>query len=173
MSCVARRYRGYAPVAGQGVSTQIVLGTEAMIALAGGAGAVARYALVRLAVNRAVTMTLLINVAGSLLLGCSIGLMTLNGEGSLWLLAAGFCGGFTTFSSFALHVLDAGRDDRLGHRVFKANGLVVAHVSVCLIAVLFGWAIVGGTVGGCCAYHLASQAGQHDCNTTHDKPGSG
>lgn len=49
--------------------------------------------------------TLLINVAGSLLLGILLGYSVKQGnwsENSLLFLTTGLCGGFTTFSTFAL-----------------------------------------------------------------------
>lgn len=52
--------------------------------------------------------TLLVNVSGSLLLGVVVGLADLGsagGPGGLALIGIGFCGAFTTFSSFALDLV--------------------------------------------------------------------
>jgi CrcB protein len=50
--------------------------------------------------------TILVNVAGSFLLGAFSG-MALSGE-TLALLGTGFCGALTTYSSFAVHAHDLG-----------------------------------------------------------------
>lgn len=80
------------------------------VGLGGAAGSIARYA-VTLAVSRVWAKplplaTLGINLAGSLLIGLIWGLASRHLWGNahtLWLLfATGLCGGFTTFSAFAL-----------------------------------------------------------------------
>jgi len=80
-----------------------------MVALGGAAGSVARYG-TGIIVNKIVQhtypfSTFFINILGCFLIGLLAGL----GQRSAWmqangwlLLATGFCGGFTTFSSFAL-----------------------------------------------------------------------
>jgi CrcB protein len=80
-----------------------------MVALGGAAGSMSRYG-VGIMVNKYVQhtypfATFLINILGCFLIGLLFGL----GQRSEWmqtggwaLLATGFCGGFTTFSSFAL-----------------------------------------------------------------------
>lgn len=53
--------------------------------------------------------TFAVNAAGSLLIGILLG--TLGSKTAVWLLVVGFCGGFTTFSSFsvdAVRLLRAG-----------------------------------------------------------------
>ncbi len=51
--------------------------------------------------------TLLVNVAGSFVLGLVVGATT--EPGTLALLGTGFCGGLTTYSAFAVHTRDLGR----------------------------------------------------------------
>jgi fluoride ion exporter CrcB/FEX len=139
------------------MSTGVSIGAEMVIAAAGGAGAVARYGLGLLAVHRAVVLTLLINIAGSLLLAWVIGTMALHGQETLLLVAAGFCGGFTTFSSFALQVHNVALQEPkvalqgpnqlhstehgalVEHRLLKASALVLLHICACLVAALLGW----------------------------------
>src|SRR5687767_1413161 len=82
----------------------------ALIALGGAAGSVVR-ALIALALpSRFPWATLLINVTGSLLIGwlmVRIGPAEQSSASSLRsLLVVGFCGGFTTFSTFSWQTLD-------------------------------------------------------------------
>lgn len=51
--------------------------------------------------------TLLVNVAGSALLGLLVGVGI--GTTAWAFLAVGFCGGLTTYSAFAVHTVDLGR----------------------------------------------------------------
>lgn len=78
-----------------------------LVFLGGGAGSVLRF-LISKTLNNSFQPyflgTFLVNIIGSLLIGLIIGL-TLKGnyltENQALLLATGFCGGFTTFSTFA------------------------------------------------------------------------
>lgn len=84
--------------------------------------------------------TWLINVSGSLLLGI---LYALSAEdhlsGQLWLLlGVGFCGGYTTFSTFGKEVIDL-----LLERYWKAACLyVVTSLILSLFAVWCGWQLM-------------------------------
>ena len=109
------------------------------VAVAGAAGAVARY-LVGVTVQRrrgdggVRWSTLLVNVTGSFLLGVLIG------AGSGWTTVAGtgFLGGYTTFSTFAIEV--AGRVDEAP---WQAAALAVAHVVAAALAAGAGIAVSG------------------------------
>lgn len=80
-----------------------------LVALGGAAGSVARYLLSKAIQNTAATAfpwgTMAVNVAGCLLIGLLYGLAS--GDGTRLgadlklMLTVGFCGGFTTFSTFA------------------------------------------------------------------------
>lgn len=78
----------------------------ALVFLGGGAGAVARFLVGRMiAVSGGFPWaTFGINVLGSFLLGALV-VLCKDRPGMLALLAAGFCGGFTTFSAFGLETL--------------------------------------------------------------------
>jgi fluoride exporter len=89
--------------------------TGLAVALAGGAGAFARYALDyyagdQLEPHHQVYVTLAVNIAGSLLLGLLIGV---HPDGRIRIvLGVGFLAAFTTFSTLVAqmyHALDAGR----------------------------------------------------------------
>jgi CrcB protein len=81
------------------------------IAIAGAMGALARYwvdaAVVRTVPNGMPVATLAINVSGSFVLGVLTGLALYHGFASTprVVLGTGFCGGYTTFSTFAYEVV--------------------------------------------------------------------
>jgi CrcB protein len=75
--------------------------------------------------------TLLVNVAGSALLGLFSALSL--SESAIALLGTGFCGGFTTYSAFAVQTHRAGR--RVG------TGYAVATVALSLAACALGYAV--------------------------------
>jgi CrcB protein len=109
------------------------------IALGGAAGSVAR-ALVSLSLPaRLPWATLVVNVSGSLLIGWLMArLGPLEGAAAASLrsfLVVGFCGGFTTFSTFSWQTLDQMQKGQWG--VAAAN--VVLSVGFCLLAVWLGW----------------------------------
>ncbi len=79
-----------------------------LVGAGGAAGSMARYG-VSYIVSKYVDhpfpfATLAINVVGSLIIGLLFGVLSRNQmqQGTYLLLASGFCGGFTTFSTFAL-----------------------------------------------------------------------
>ena len=117
--------------------------TYLWIALGGALGSMARYgcsSLVARIVGETFPWgTLVINVAGSLVIGF---FATLTGPDGRLLVApdarqfvmVGICGGYTTFSSFSLQTLNLVRDgDMVG-----AGANVAASVAACLVAVWLG-----------------------------------
>lgn len=78
-----------------------------LVALGGAAGSVARY-LVQLWLNTSFPFgTLLVNATGCFLIGLLWGLLSRElSESMRLLLMTGFCGGFTTFSSFTYESMD-------------------------------------------------------------------
>lgn len=83
--------------------------------------------------------TLLVNVTGSLIIGC---FATLTGTEGRWLVSPtarefvmiGVCGGYTTFSSFSLQTLSLARDGEW----FKAGANAILSFVLCMVAVWLG-----------------------------------
>lgn len=123
------------------------------IALGGAAGAVARYWL-STNVGRRLTPafpfgTLSVNISGAFLVGVLAGVLAAGrlhpeaGDLAWSALGVGFCGSFTTMSSWSLDSLRLGLDRHFG--LLLANFLVT--VSGCLMSVLGGYT-VGGWLAG-------------------------
>lgn len=101
---------------------------------AGGAlGSIARYAVSLLFAHFAICghwATLVVNVVGSFLIGLAIPLLS---GGAHLIAVVGFCGGFTTFSTFssqAVQLFQAG--ERLAAATYVAVSLVVSIAMVLL-----------------------------------------
>ncbi len=85
----------------------------------------------------AAAATLVINAAGSFILGCFLtwfGLRTHLPDGTRLLIATGFCGAFTTFSTYAYETLTLAR----GEQWLAALGYVIVTNVVCLVLVTAG-----------------------------------
>jgi len=113
--------------------------TFVWIALGGAAGSVARAVVARALPSRFPWAILLINVAGSLLIGWLMArLGPVEDESALRyraLLVTGFCGGFTTFSTFSWQTLEQMQKGAWGAAI--AN--IVLSVTLCLLAVWLGF----------------------------------
>jgi protein CrcB len=115
------------------------------IALGGALGSVARAwtanAVIRLVGPHFPWGTLLINVAGSFIIGffgaltASDGRFQVHADARAFVMV-GICGGFTTFSSFSLQTLDLLRDGKPG----AAFANVALSLMLCLLAVTAGYA---------------------------------
>jgi fluoride exporter len=113
------------------------------VALGGALGSVARY-WCGLAAARAMGEafpwgTLIVNVSGSFLIGFFAALTAPEGPfpasaNARVLVMAGFCGGYTTFSSFSLQTLDLARDGDWAGGAANA----VLSLALCLLAVAGG-----------------------------------
>lgn len=103
--------------------------TPLLVALGAALGAALRYTVAHTLDRVWPAGTLLVNVAGSGLLGVVAGV----GPGVHWwaLLATGFCGALTTYSAFAVQAVD--RPSREG------VGYVTATVAGCMAACALGW----------------------------------
>ena len=111
------------------------------IAIAGAAGALARYwvdaAVVRAVPRGLPAATLAINVSGSFVLGVLTGLVLYHGLGSTprIVIGTGFCGGYTTFSTFAYEVVFLAEQRR------NRAALVNALLSLALPALVAGFGL--------------------------------
>lgn len=102
------------------------------VGVGGAVGAVSRYA-VGLAVERRALDTAAVNVAGSFLLGVLVGI---DPAGPVALaLGVGFCGAFTTFSSFAVETVTLAEDDGVRSAAANAVGTLVAALAAALVGV--------------------------------------
>ena len=122
--------------------------TALLVALGAAAGAPARWWLDQHVRRRAGDEfpwgTLLINVVGSLVLGVVLG-ATAGGSTAqvVALVGTGFCGGFTTFSSFGFETVRLAEDGAF----VEATLNVVVGVAVGLAAAAAGWALGSGLAG--------------------------
>lgn len=134
------------------------------IALGGALGSVARYwlALWALPISRSLPWgTILVNVAGSFAIGLFGTLTLAHGrypvpETARLFFMVGFCGGFTTFSSFSLQTLDLLR----GGVPVRALANVAFSVVLCLGAVAVGHVAGAALNGG--AVQVAQTAAEEE-----------
>ncbi len=106
--------------------------TVLWVALGGAIGAPLRFWLGKRLDNRLHAGTLVANVAASLGLGAAVGGAL---DGAAWaFVATGFCGGMSTYSSFAVQARDLGR--------VRGTAYVVLTLGVGLAAAAVGYAAV-------------------------------
>lgn len=107
----------------------------ALVGVGGAFGATARHAVgLRIAGRRSVVA---VNALGSLSLG--VALSAPIGSAATLLVAVGFCGAFTTFSSFAVETVSTAAGGERG----VAVGFAAANLLAALAAFLAGSALVG------------------------------
>ena len=105
--------------------------TPVLVWAGGATGAMARYTLSR-TLERDLLDTLAVNVLGSVLLGLIVTAPV--GESVAVAAGTGFCGAFTTFSSFAVETVQLAENDELGTAAVYAGGMLAAA----LVGVLVG-----------------------------------
>lgn len=109
----------------------------ALVFLGGGVGSMLRYALSKTLnpyFQHFFLGTFLVNIIGCLLIGIIMGLSIKNNllsENQILLLATGFCGGFTTFSTFAFEKHSLLRSGELFHfSLYTITSIVVGILAV-------------------------------------------
>jgi len=108
-----------------------------LVFLGGGFGSALRYMVGKLFQDTFETFpigTLIVNVVGSLLIGFFLGFDLKNGglsETQTLVLVTGFCGGFTTFSAFAME-----------NQMFLKSGDYIQFISYTLGSIILGIAAV-------------------------------
>ena len=124
----------------------------ALLAAGGAIGTLARYGVTVLALPISKSMpwsTILINTLGSFIIGF-FGTLTLAhgrfplSENARLFVMVGFCGGFTTFSSFSLQTLDLLRGGAIGRGILN----ILISVAVCICAVAAGHFLASHFNGG-------------------------
>ncbi len=118
------------------------------VMVGGALGAVTRYLVDREVQSRHETGfplgTLLVNLAGSFLLGGLVGAGARLAPELYALLATGVCGALTTYSTFSFETWRLAEQRRLGLAATNALGTVLG----CTAAVYAGFALVTTVVGG-------------------------
>ena len=108
------------------------------VALGGAAGSVARMAIALSLPSRFPWAVLAINVAGSALIGWLMGRLGVpTAENLRWhaLAVAGFCGGFTTFSTFSWQTFEQLQKGQTGAALLNVG----LSVGLCLLATWAGF----------------------------------
>lgn len=117
-----------------------------LVFIGGGIGSIARYLVTTIAKNFTNIGfpfgTLIVNIVGSFLMGSVTALIVskiiANSESMRLLLAVGFLGGFTTFSSFSMETFTLIEK----HEIFYAIANIVANVTFGLLAAYLGFKLV-------------------------------
>lgn len=109
-----------------------------LIGLGGALGASLRYLLGQLLRSRSFPWsTLVVNVLGSFLLG--VVLISGANEAFVLFVGVGFCGAFTTFSSFSFQTIELWER---GHRL-RAVANAVGNLLLALSGYVIAWVVVG------------------------------
>lgn len=122
----------------------VTIGWAGLIGGAGALGALARYLIGRIVVERTRSIfpwaTLLINITGAFLIGLIAGLTTTHVLNSLvqTVLATGFLGGYTTFSTMSWEAMQLLREGSRRRGVLYLSGTVVPGLLAAALGLLLG-----------------------------------
>ena len=110
-----------------------------MVFLGSGIGGVCRYLVQLSLLKRSISPdfpfgTIAVNLVGSFLIGAAIGYLLNSSEYLKLLLITGFCGGFTTFSTFSLDSISLLKSGDY----FAATLYIVGTFALCLIMTTLG-----------------------------------
>lgn len=111
-----------------------------LVGLGGAIGSVARYGLglLLLPISLAMQMplaTTIVNIAGSFALGCIAGSSSDRSQPFYLFLAVGCCGGFTTFSTFSLEMVEHLQQGRLGVALLECIANVALGVGALYVGI--------------------------------------
>ncbi|HET8858313.1 fluoride efflux transporter CrcB [Marivirga sp.] len=114
-----------------------------LVGLGGGLGSIARYATSHFAEKYLSNLlpygTLLANIVGSFLIGIMLGYLIENpSQYFKLLLVTGFCGGYTTFSTFTIENFSYLQNGQIGLFLLYALG----SIAIGLLAVFIGFTLV-------------------------------
>ena len=82
--------------------------------------------------------TFIVNILGSFLLGLLIGLVIKSDQALYWFVGIGFCGAFTTFSTFALEGVRFIKNDQWGSLLGYFSVTMIGGLVACSLGVWLG-----------------------------------
>ena len=107
------------------------------VALGGAVGAMLRYAISLIPVKSDFPiLTLVTNIIGAVMIGFIVGMASIRQESSQHLilfLKVGICGGFTTFSTFSLEVVNLFEQNKIGMEIVYVVASVVCSIAGVLV----------------------------------------
>jgi fluoride exporter len=111
-----------------------------LIGAGGAVGSNLRYGIGHLLSQVAIPIpiaTTVINILGSLILGCVAGSVSDRTQSTYLLLGVGLCGGFTTFSTFSLELVEQIQGGKIGLALAECVLNVVLGVTALYVGLMF------------------------------------